>query len=124
MSALSYSKLVFITVMSQFIIVSIIAIFCYSTKDNVAGLSVIWGGIVYCVPYLFAGVYLHNSRGLTAGGVVLKAQIAYVAKLLISIFMFVYVFKYLTVDYAVFFMAYIGSLLIQYTMSFVLCKRY
>jgi ATP synthase protein I len=116
-------KNVFVIFFGQLISLGLFSLFFYYTKDKTTGLSVILGGLVYCVPTLLASLFMSKASNKSAVLVVTKAYIGTLYKLIVSICLFIYVFKNIPINAGVFFTAYTITLATQYVMSCVLHKR-
>ncbi|MFV0575830.1 MAG: ATP synthase subunit I [Vibrio sp.] len=110
-------------VLTQFIVVGAFSLISWYTQGDVAGQSAIFGGLVYCIPYIAAKFYLDRPGADTAAKVVAKAYISVVYKFVISGALFVYFFKYMDVHIITFFSGYILAFVVQCIMSFGFIKR-
>lgn len=122
-SDVQWLKNLFIIFFGQLISLGLFSLFFYYTKDKTTGLSVILGGLVYCVPALLANLFMIREGNKSAVLVVTKAYIGTLYKLIISIFLFIYVFQNIPVNIGIFFAAYTLTFVAQYVMSCVLHKR-
>jgi len=122
-SDVQWLKNLFIIFFGQLISLGLFSLFFYYTKDKTTGISVILGGLVYCVPALLANLFMIREGNKSAVLVVTKAYIGTLYKLIISIFLFIYVFQNIPVNIGVFFAAYTLTIVAQYVMSCVLHKR-
>lgn len=91
--------------------------------NEVAAWSVIFGGMVYCLPNWLVGLYLNKPGADSAAKVVMKAYIGFVYKLLVSVALFVYIFKFKQVHLLTFFLGYIAAYAVQCMLSFGINKR-
>jgi len=107
---------------SQSIIIGLFALFFYYTIDEIAGNSVVSGGLVYCVPAFFAGLFVSRTSNKSAVSVLTKAYIGSLYKIGITIFLFIYVFKNIPINISVFLAAYLITFVAQSTMSYFLHK--
>lgn len=88
-----------------------------------AAWSVIFGGLVYCVPYWLTSLYLHKPGADTAAKVMVKAYVGFIYKLIVTACLFVYFFKYKEVHIITFFLGYIAAFVVQCILSFGINKR-
>ncbi|MCW8995289.1 MAG: ATP synthase subunit I, partial [Psychromonas sp.] len=112
-------KSVFIIFFGQLVMIGLFSLFFYYTKDKITGISVISGGLVYCVPTLFAGVFMSRASNKSAALVLSKAYLGTLYKMIITIALFVYVFKNIPINIVVFFVAYAMTFVTQCVMSYV-----
>ncbi|TEW53217.1 ATP synthase subunit I [Psychromonas sp. RZ22] len=116
-------KNLFIIFIVQSIFVGIFALFFYLTKGETAGMSAVLGGLVYCVPALFASLFMSRASNASATLILAKAYLGTFYKIIISIALFIYVFKNIPITIGVFLTAYAIAFITQYVMSYVLHKR-
>ena len=119
---MQWLKSIFIIFFGQLIIIGLFSLFFYYTKDEITGHSVISGGLVYCVPAFFAGLFMSRASDKSAMLVLSKAYLGTLYKIGITIFLFIYVFKNIPIIISVFLAAYIISFVMQSIMSYILYK--
>jgi hypothetical protein len=115
-------KGVIIIFFGQLIIIGLFSLFFYHTKDEIIGHSIISGGLVYCVPALFAGLFMSRASDKSAVLVFTKACIGSLYKIGITICLFIYVFKNIPIDISIFLIAYSLTFVTQSIMSYILHK--
>jgi len=89
----NWLKSSFIIFFSQLIIIGLFSIFFYFTQDTITVVSVVLGGLIYCVPALFAGVFMSRASDESAMLVLFKAYLGTIYKIGITICLFIYVFE-------------------------------
>ncbi|MBL4828851.1 MAG: ATP synthase subunit I [Aliivibrio sp.] len=119
----SWAKGSFVAFLCQIIIVIVFAMFLYHTRGEIAGISAILGGLVYCGPTLLANLFMSKSSDNLATAVVAKAYLGTIYKMAVSICLFIYIFKYISINIAIFLAAYVIALLTQYATSYVFLNR-
>ncbi len=107
----------------QLIIVTFFASFLYHTQGEIAGISAILGGLVYCGPMLLANLFMSKSSDTSAKAVVARAYLGTIYKMAVSVCLFIYIFKYMSINIAIFIAAYVITLLTQYATSYVFLNR-
>jgi F0F1-type ATP synthase assembly protein I len=122
-SDMRWLKSLFIIFFAQLIIAGLFALLFYYAKDKMTGLSVILGGLVYCVPALLAGLFMSRASNKSAVLVLVKAYLGTLYKMIVSICLFIYIFKNIPINSGAFFSAYAITFVTQYIMSYVLHKR-
>jgi F0F1-type ATP synthase assembly protein I len=85
--------------------------------------SVVSGGLIYCVPALFAGVFMSRASDKSAMLVLFKAYLGTIYKIGITVCLFIYVFKNIPINISVFLIAYTMMFVTQCVMSYVLHKE-
>lgn len=120
MSDKHWLKSILLTFLGQMMVVGLFSLFFYQTKSEVAGLSAILGGLVYSVPTLLAGLFMNRVNNSSAMLVLAKAYLGTLYKLIVSICLFIYVFKNIPISIGVFLTAYMLSFVTQYALSYVL----
>lgn len=122
MADVRWLKNSFIIFFSQLAIVGLISSIFYLTIDNITGTSVILGGLIYCVPVLLAGIFMSRASNTSAMLVFVKASLGTLYKVIITICLFIYVFKNIPINISVFLIAYATAFVTQCVMSYVLHK--
>ena len=115
-------KSIFIIFFGQLIIIGVVSLFFYYTKDEMTGLSVVSGGLVYCVPAFLAGLFMSRTSDQSAMLVVSKAYVGSLYKVGITIMLFIYVFKNMPINISLFLAAYVFTFVTQSVMSYILHK--
>lgn len=110
-------------VLTQFIVIGAFSLISLYGQGYMASQSAIFGGLVYCIPYIVTNLYLNKSGADTAAKVMAKAYISLVYKFVIKVALFVYFFKYTEVHLITFFLGYILAFVVQCIMSFGFIKR-
>ena len=108
---------------SQLVIIGLFSLFFYYTKDELSVVSFSLGGLVHCVPALFAGLFMSRASNTSAAIVVFKAYLGTLYKVIITVCLFVYVFKSIPINISVFLIAYAAAYVTQCVMSYVLHKK-
>ncbi|AGH79981.1 F0F1 ATP synthase subunit I [Psychromonas sp. CNPT3] len=108
---------------SQLVFIGFFSLFFYLTKDNTAGLSVVLGGLVYCVPAVLTSLFISRADNASAMLIIAKAYLGMFYKTMISIALFIYIFKHIPISIALFLTAYAATFITQYIMSYVLYDR-
>lgn len=116
-------KKIFVVFFIQIVFIGLLSLFFYFMKGNTAGLSVGLGGLVYCVPAVFAGLFMSRANNTSATLILAKAYLGVFYKVIISIALFIYIFKNISISIGMFLTAYTSAFIIQYIMSYVLHKR-
>ena len=106
----------------QLVIIGLFSLLFYYTKDKTTSISVVSGGLIYCVPALIAGLFMSRSSDKSAELVVAKAFLGTLYKIVITVFLFIYVFKHVEIDIVFFLSAYTMTFIAQYVISYVLYK--
>ena len=109
---------------SQLVVIGLFSFFFYFTQDKIIVNSVILGGLIYCVPALFACVFMSRASDKSAMLVLFKAYLGSIYKIGITIILFIYVFKNIPINVSVFFSAYAIIFVTQCVMSFVIHKSH
>lgn len=122
MSDKHWLKSILLTFLGQMVVVGLFSLFFYQTKSEVAGLSAILGGLVYSVPTLLANLFMNRVSNTSAMLVLAKAYLGTFYKLIVSICLFIYVFKNIPISIGVFLTAYILAFVTQYALSYILHK--
>lgn len=122
MSDVRWLKNIFVIFFGQLLIIGLFSLFLYYTQDRITTVSVISGGLVYCVPAFFAGVFMSRTSDKSALLVLSKAYLGTLYKMIITIFLFIYVFKNMQIDISMFLIAYTMTFVMQCIMSYVLHK--
>ena len=122
MADVNWLKSSFIIFFSQLIIIGLFSIFFYFTQDTITVVSVVLGGLIYCVPALFAGVFMSRASDESAMLVLFKAYLGTIYKIGITICLFIYVFKNIPIHISVFLIAYAFIFVTQCIMSYVVHK--
>jgi ATP synthase protein I len=113
----------FFLVLAQFIIVGAFSLISLYVKGGMASQSAIFGGMMYCVPYIVTSLYLNRPGADTAAKVMARAYLTLAFKFVITSALFVLLFKYMTVNFITLFLGYILAFVVQYIMSFGFIKR-
>ncbi|MGV3002858.1 ATP synthase subunit I [Vibrio sp.] len=113
----------FFLVLTQFIVVGAFSLISLYVQGDMASQSAIFGGLVYCIPYIVTRLYLNKPGADTAVKVMAKAYIGLAYKFVITVALFVYFFKYTEVHLITFFSGYILAFVVQCIMSFGFIKR-
>ena len=108
----------FFLVLTQFIVVGAFSLISLYVQGDMASQSAIFGGLVYCIPYIVTRLYQNKQGADTASKVMVKACISVVYKYLITGALFAYFFKYTEVHLITFFLGYIFAFVVQCIMSF------
>ena len=116
-------KSVFIIFLAQIMFVGIFSLFFYQLKGNTAGLSAVLGGLIYCVPSLLSNLFMNRASNTSAAQILVKVYLGAIYKLIVSICLFIYVFKNIPIIIGVFLTAYAMAFVTQYIMSYVLHTR-
>lgn len=116
-------KSLFIIFLVQIVFVSLLALFFYYIRGEMAGYSAVLGGLVYCVPALISGLFMSRASDTSAALVVAKAYLGTIYKMIITICLFIYVFEYIPIVIWIFLKAYILAFVAQYITSYVLYKH-
>ena len=106
----------------QLVIIGLFSLLFYYTKDEIIGHSIISGGLVYCVPAFFAGLFMSRASDKSAMLVFTKACVGTLYKIGITICLFIYVFKNIQIDISIFLIAYSLTFVTQSAMSYILHK--
>ena len=122
MADVKWLKSSFIIFFSQLVIIGIFSFLFYFTQDKITVISVILGGLIYCVPALFAGVFMSRTSDESAMLVIFKAYLGSIYKIGITICLFIYVFKNIPIQISVFLIAYAFMYVTQCVMSYVVHK--
>jgi F0F1-type ATP synthase assembly protein I len=123
MSDMQWLKSLSLIFFSQLVVIGLFSLFLYYIKDELTVLSFSLGGLVYCVPALFAGLFMSRASNTSAALVVFKAYLGTLYKVIITVCLFVYVFKNIPIDISVFLIAYATAYVTQCVMSYVLHKK-
>jgi F0F1-type ATP synthase assembly protein I len=123
MSDIQWLKSLSLIFFSQLVVIGLCSLFFYYTKDKLTVVSFSLGGLVYCVPALFAGLFVSRASNRSAALVVFKAYLGTLYKIIITVCLFVYVFKNIPIDISVFLIAYAVAYVTQCIMSYVLHKK-
>jgi F0F1-type ATP synthase assembly protein I len=115
-------KNTFVIFFSQIVIIGFFSFFFYFTKDKITGVSVITGGLTYCVPTLFAGIFMSRASDKSAPLALLKGYLGELYKIIITICLFIYIFKNIPIEISIFLIAYGLMFVMQSVMSFVVNK--
>ncbi|WP_105902956.1 ATP synthase subunit I [Vibrio gangliei] len=113
----------FFLVLTQFIVIGAFSLISSYVQGEMAANSAIYGGLVYCIPYIVTRLYLDKPGADTAAKVMAKAYISLAYKFVITGALFVYFFKYMEVHLITFFVGYILAFVVQCIMSFGFIKR-
>ncbi|OEF26068.1 ATP synthase subunit I [Vibrio rumoiensis] len=113
----------FFLILTQFIVVGALSLISLYVQGEMASQSAIFGGLVYCIPYIVTSLYLNKPGADTAAKVMAKAYISIAYKFVITGALFVYFFKYTEVHLITFFLGYILAFVVQCIMSFGFIKR-
>lgn len=116
-------KSLFIIFLVQILFVVLFALVLYYTKGKMASTSVILGGLVYCVPALLSGWFMSKASNTSAALVLVKAYLGTVYKMIITICLFIFVFKHVPISIGLFLSAYLLAFAAQYITSYVLYKH-
>ena len=117
------TKKIILIFFSQIVFVGFFSLFFYITKDNTAGLSVVLGGLVYCVPAVLASLFMSRADNASAMLIIAKAYLGMLYKTIISIALFIYIFTHVPISIALFLTTYAATFITQYIMSYVLYNR-
>jgi F0F1-type ATP synthase assembly protein I len=123
MSDMQWLKSLSLIFFGQLVIIGLCSLFFYYTKDELSVVSFSLGGLVYCIPALFAGLFMSRASNRSAALVVFKAYLGTLYKLIITVCLFVYVFKNIPINISVFLIAYAVAYVTQCIMSYVLHKK-
>ncbi len=113
----------FFLVLTQFIVFGAYSFICLYVQGEVASQSAIFGGLVYCIPYVVTSLYLNKPGADTAAKVMMKAYIGLAYKIALSAALFVYFFKFTQINLLSFFISYILAFVVQCIMSVGFIKR-
>lgn len=108
---------------SQIIFTALFSLFFYLNKGDIAGLSAVLGGLVYCVPAALASIFMSRADNASAVLILAKAYLGMFYKIIISIILFIYIFKNIPIIIGIFLTAYAFGFIMQYIMSYVLNKH-
>lgn len=110
-------------VLYQFMIVGAFSLLSLYVKGSMAGQSAIFGGLVYCIPYVVTSLYMNKPGANTAAKVMVRAYVTLAFKFVITAALFVFLFKYTKVHFITLFLGYILAFVVQCIMSFGFIKR-
>ena len=116
-------KSIFVIFFAQITFVGLFALFFYHQKDETAGLSVVLGGLIYCVPALLTNLFMNRASNTSAALVLVKVYLGTIYKVIVSICLFIYVFKNIPINIGFFLTTYALAFVTQYIKSYVLHTR-
>jgi F0F1-type ATP synthase assembly protein I len=109
--------------LSQLVATGLFALSFYYVKSELFGFSALLGGLVCCGPLLLANAFMGRASNTSAHLVLAKVYIAVIYKMVISICLFVYIFKYMNIEGVAFAVTYVATYVTQYAMSYILHNR-
>jgi len=107
---------------SQLVIIGFFSLVFYFAKDKTTAYSVVSGGLVYCVPTFIAGIFMSRASDTSATLALSKAYMGSLYKIIITVGLFIYVFKNLPIYIGVFLITYAATFVMQCAMSYVVHK--
>ena len=108
---------------SQVVFTVLFSLSFYFIKGDIAGLSAVLGGLVYCVPAALASIFMSRADKVSAVLILAKAYLGMFYKTVMTIVLFIYIFKNVPINIGVFLSAYTVGYVTQYIMSYVLNKH-
>jgi len=119
----NWLKSSFFIFLGQLLIVGLFSLSFYYLKSELFGFSALLGGLVCCGPLLLANAFMGKASKTSAHLVLAKVYIGMAYKIIISICLFIYIFKYMDIEIVPFAITYVATYVAQYAMSYILHNR-
>lgn len=116
----SWNKRILILFFSQLFILLILTVFFYLFENNEKiSLSFFLGGVVYCGPSLFANFMMGREKRNSAQKIIKKAYLSSLYKTIISIILFIYIYKKIAIVLCFFMLGFLVVYFVQYFVQYV-----
>ncbi len=117
----SWNKRILILFFSQLLFLLILASFFYLfEKNEKIAFSFFLGGMVSCGPSLFANFIMGKVNSEVVQNIIKKAYLSSLYKTIITILLFIYIYKKIAIVFVFFLLGFFVVYLVQYVMSYFL----